>query len=80
MSRHFIGMAGMHGCLPSFCEVYPTISDASHSLAELHEIPDHLRFQLLLDRYLDLPRGAGNDYVSIEQCDCDTPEVHSDSA
>lgn len=79
MDKHFIGMAGQHGCLPGYCEVFDTVRDAAAALAEVHELGQDRRDRLMRNQYLELPRGSGNEYAEISQCDCSTPWVHSDN-
>ena len=77
---HYIGMAGLHGCLPQTCDVYETYQDAVDSLASIHELGKTRSAALKKHGYLELNlHRDGNEYCEIEECDCDTPEVHSDS-
>jgi len=77
---HYIGMAGLHGCLPQKCEVYESYNDAVESLASIHELGKGRTRELKKNGYLELNlHRDGNEYCEIEECDCDTPEIHSDS-
>jgi len=77
---HYIGMAGLHGCMPQACDVYDTYNDAAEGLAFIHELGRNRTRQLKRDGYLELDlHRDGNEYCEIVECDCDTPEVHSDS-
>ena len=78
--KHYIGMAGLHGCLPQYCEVYDTYEEAAEGLAFLHELGrDRIR-RLRMDGYLELNlHRDGNEYCEITECECSTPEIHSDS-
>ena len=81
MAIHYVGMAGIHGCMPATCDVYDSPESAADSLAFLHNFGKHKRRELCQDRYLALNmKRYGNEYVEIMECDCATPEVHSDSA
>jgi hypothetical protein len=84
--KHFIGMAGLHGYLPQTCDVYDSVRDAADSLAAIHELGKRRTRKLAHDRYIELNlhdsplnQGDGNEYAEIVECDCGTPEVHSDS-
>ena len=77
--KHFIGMAGLHGYLPQYCSVYDDYESAFEDLASLHEIGINRRANLKRDGYLELNlKRDGNEYCEITDCDCDTPEIHSD--
>ena len=80
MATHYIAMAGLHGCLPQTCEVYETYDEAVDALADLHELGDRRRRELRRDGSLELNlHRDGNEYCEIEERDCATPSVHSDS-
>ena len=77
---HWIGMAGLHGCILSTCNSYETANDAADALADLHEIGKNRRAKLKRDRYLELnPVRDGNEYCKIVSCDCDNPDQHKDN-
>lgn len=77
---HYIGMAGLHGCLPATCDVYDSVKSAAESLADLHELSKRKASELKKYRYLELDfHKHGNEYAEIVDCDCDDPESHSDS-
>ena len=78
-ATHFIAMSGTHGCLPDSCEVYDTHADAVEALAAMFELGRTRRTRLYAHRYLELRRADGAEYCEITECDCATPEVHSDS-
>jgi hypothetical protein len=78
--KHYIGMAGISGCLPSTCDVYETRTAAARELATIHDRGKNWAKRLARDRYADLRPEEGNEYAEIVECDCDTPEVHSDSS
>lgn len=76
---HYIGMAGLHGCLPQTCNVYATQKDAAESLASIHELGKSRTCQLVRDGYLELNlHRDGNEYCEITECNCDNPREHSD--
>jgi hypothetical protein len=77
---HYIGMAGIHGCLPQTCEVYATAREACDSLADLHDLGKNRRAALCRDLYLELNMSRdGNEYCEVTSCDCNDPTCHSDS-
>lgn len=79
LKTHWIGMAGVHGCVPASCDVYDTARDAADSLADLHELGRTRRAALRRDLYLELDMGRdGNEYAEIVECDCADPSQHSD--
>jgi hypothetical protein len=86
--KHYIAMSGMHGCLPDYCEVHEALPDAINDLVNLFELGRERTKALRQAKYLELVRNPveiaeercfGADYCEITACDCDTPEVHSDS-
>lgn len=77
---HFIGMAGLHGCMPATCDVYDTHNDAAASLADLHDLGVNRAAALRRNGYLELNlHRDGNEYAEITECDCAEPWIHSDS-
>lgn len=78
--KHYIGMAGLHGYIPQTCDVYETIGDAAQSLGDLHELSKNKIRLLCRDMYIELDlHKHGNEYCEIVECECDDPNVHSDS-
>ena len=77
MATHYIGMAGLHGCIPQTCNVYDSQADATESLASIHELGKKRAAALRRDGYIELNLGRdGNEYAEIEECDCETPSDH----
>ena len=77
MAKHFVAMAGIHGCMPQFLCSAETVADAAEILADVHELGRDRRRALKRDRYLELNmRRDGNEYCEIVECDCDHPEEH----
>ena len=77
---HYIGMAGLHGCIPQTCDVYETAKDAADSLAQTHDLGQKRTAALRRDLYLELNlHRDGNEYAEITSCDCANPSQHSDS-
>ena len=77
---HYIGMAGIHGCLPQTCEVYDDPTAATDGLAQIHDLTEKETTYLLHDMYIELDMSKhGNEYAEITECSCDTPGIHSDS-
>ena len=68
MSKHYIGMAGLHGCLPQYCQSHETIKDAVEDLAQLHELSERKRRVLRRDLYLEMDvYKDGNEYCEITE-------------
>lgn len=78
--RHYIGMAGLHGCMPSCCGSYDSVEDAAAELAALHDYAPNGRWERELrnSHYNDIPTSRGNEYAEIIPCDCDNPSGHND--
>ena len=77
--KHYIGMAGIHGCMPSCCGSYDSQRDAAESLAQIHELGIKRTNRLRIDGYLELDMHRdGNEYCEIIECDCDDPSQHDD--
>ena len=76
MAKHWIAMAGISGCIPSFCQSCDTKEDAIEVLVSLHPEIRGLQAELRRDHYSN--RVVGNDYASIQVCHCDEREVHDD--
>ncbi len=77
---HYIGMAGLHGCMPQTCDVYESQEAAAESLASIHDLGKRRTRELKRDGYIELNlRRDGNEYAEITSCTCDEPETHSDS-
>ena len=73
-------MAGLHGYLPQMCEVYDDHERAVEGLAQIHDLGKRRTAELRRNDYLELNlRRDGNEYCEIEECNCETPEIHSDS-
>jgi hypothetical protein len=81
--RHWIGMAGLRGYMPNYCDVWQTKEDAIEGLLFIHD--DALigppRVKTALRRFefveIDLHKW-GNEYLEIMPCNCDEPWVHSE--
>ena len=79
MAKHYIAMAGMHGCLPNICESHESLTDAVGSMANLHALGRERRQALKREKYLELSLTRdGNEYVEITICICNNPEIHND--
>ena len=76
---HYIGMAGLHGCLPQTCASYESVEAAADSLAETHGLGKRRTTALRRDLSLELNlHRDGNEYAEIVECDCDDPAQHDD--
>lgn len=77
---HYIGMAGLHGCLPQTCDVYDSYEGAIESLSDLHELGRNRWREFRRDGSIELNiQRDGNEYAEVSECECSTPNVHSDS-
>ena len=77
MRRHYIGMAGLHGCMPAFVGVYATKGAAYAELAEIHELSASYVAKSGGCMELDLRR-HGNEYMEVVPCDCGDPDHAAD--
>lgn len=82
MKKHYIAMAGLHGCMPNYCASFETKRAAIESLIELHDLARFGRVYRELRSSvgyaeLDLAKD-GNEYAEIVVCECDDPEQHND--
>lgn len=78
--KHWVGMAGLHGCLPNFCDVFQTRGAAAQCLGQIHELSGRAIAKLRRDQYFELDLYEhGNEYCEITECNCNDPGVHSDS-
>ena len=48
--KHYIGMAGLRGCLPQTCDVYAEFDDAVDSLCLIHDLGIYSKFRKELKR------------------------------
>ena len=77
--KHYIGMAGLRGCLPNYCVTHDTHDDAVMDLADTHELGRDRTRRLKRDSFLLLNlHRDGNEYCEITECDCDDPGIHND--
>jgi hypothetical protein len=77
MSKHFVAMAGLHGCLPNYCECYDTFAAAVEGLASLHELGQKRRRELRITGSLELNcHRDGNEYCEIVECTCPRHSSH----
>ncbi len=78
-TRHWVGMAGMCGCLPNYCGVFDSKRDAARTLAEMHDEARGVYRRLMRHDYAALDvRRDGNEYAEVSMCACDAPSVHED--
>jgi len=79
--KHYIGMAGLRGCMPNYCELYETYDDAVESLCLIHELGPYSKFrrELKRDGFVELNLHVhGNAYAEVVECECDEPWIHSE--
>jgi hypothetical protein len=75
--KHYLAMAGLHGCLPNFSACCDTYEDAVTTLADLHNLGRDRTRELRERGTLELtPNRDGNEYCEITSCACTTPELH----
>ena len=75
MQSAWIGMAGLKGCMPQYCELFESQEDAEDTLAQIHEFDDsginhsrRLRQELRRDGYVDLDiHKHGNEYAAVKE-------------
>jgi hypothetical protein len=78
-SVHFVGMAGLHGCLPQYTTCHKSYLATVSDLAEVHELSKARRRELRRDGYLELNlHRDGNEYIEIVKCSCASPEIHEE--
>ena len=74
---HYIGMAGLNGCLPATCYAHESYGDAVEDLAMTHEMGKRKKRELAILGYVQLSlKYHGNEYAEIVVCNCDDPEQH----
>jgi hypothetical protein len=79
MKKHYIGMAGLSGCMPNCCDVYESRTQAAESLGQIHGLSTYQIRNLRHDGYLSLDiEEYGNEYCEITECQCSDPEAHQD--
>ena len=76
---HFIGMSGIHGCLPQFWTWGETRRLVCESLDLVHDLTRQQRRDLIRLGYIELKPNQGSEYASITECNCRNPEVHDDA-
>jgi hypothetical protein len=77
--KHYIAMAGLHGCLPQYIAVHETYDSAVEGLTQLHELSGEESAELYEDGSLELDLHIhGNEYCEIEECGCNDPDCHAD--
>ena len=77
--RHYISMSGSFGCLPDFCDVSTDRDNAVDTLVSLFELGKTRERHLDRDGFLNLSPRDGAEYCEVISCDCENPNVHSDS-
>lgn len=80
IKRHYVGIAGLYGYMPNYCDVFRTKGDAAECLGQIHELSGRAIARLRRDQWIDLDlREYGNEYCEIIECDCNEPEIHSEN-
>ena len=66
MNKDYAAMAGLHGCLPNYCEEYKRYDDAVEDLVNLHELTKEEKDELSRNAYLELElEKHGNAYCEV---------------
>lgn len=79
MTKHYIVMAGLHGCMPNYCASHSNRQNAIEDGICLSELGRDRARAFARDLYIELNlRRDGNEYMEISECDCSTPEIHND--
>ena len=77
---HYITMAGSHGEMPLYSEVFDNYDDAVENLADVYDLSKRQIAELQRDGSVELNlHKQGNEYAEIEECDCAEPWMHSDN-
>lgn len=81
MSKHYIAMAGLHGCLPNYVASHDDRDSALFDLISMHELNADAGLVRDLKETgiveLDVQE-HGNEYAEVIECDCNHPEQHDD--
>ena len=79
MKPHYIAMAGLHGCMSNYSAAHDDYNSAVDDLVALHELGRNRAAQLRRDAYLELSlHRDGNEYAEVTECDCASPDDHSE--
>jgi hypothetical protein len=79
-SSHYIGMAGLHGCLPQYSVACDSTGDCADALQQVTEMGQRRRQRLWDDLYVELNPDyhGGHQYAEIVgPCDCAAPDSHN---
>lgn len=76
---HYVAMAGLHGCLPDYCQSFDNRGNCVDYLADWLDLDNIVKREFELTGYTDLSLlNHGVQYAEIIECDCDDPSVHND--
>jgi hypothetical protein len=80
MDKHYVVMAGLRGYMPSCCYSVDTIKEGASIMAQIHGLSENYVYnQLVGDWFMDLDlHKHGNEYISIDLCECEDPSIHND--
>ena len=79
MSKHYIGCAGLHGCMSNYSTSHDDYANAVADLTQLHELGRRRSAKLAKNGYLELNlHKDGNEYCEIIECACESLEDHQE--
>jgi hypothetical protein len=75
--KHYVGAAGLHGCMANYVTWNESYNLLVDDLASLHELSSKDRRELRKYGYLEMNlHKHGNEYAEISECHCGNPEEH----
>ena len=81
MSKHFILMWGLKGCIPLFCEAYAYKQDAIEAVIDILDLPRYGKSIKKLKKfnYVDIndPYLEGIEYIEMQVCNCENIGIHA---
>jgi len=83
---HVIATAGLRGCLPNFVDHGEDMEVMIDAMLKMHDIyPATEEYSRMADElrssgFVELDfLEHGNEYIEIEICTCENPEIHAES-
>lgn len=80
--KHYVAMAGLHGCLPNYVALHESRQNAIDDLVSLHELDNDAGKMRDLKQtgFVELnAHEDGNEYAEVMECNCDNPSIHDDA-
>lgn len=71
MTQHYVGMAGLRGYLPNFCELYDSFESACESLIDMHDVGWEMVEEDVLPMTIEAFEGAEEDLHEFGSADID---------